>query len=248
MKKSFYYLLTTVFLLFFGSKLFAQHEMYLSSPTEITYINEIIMGDTLSDGSRADLDRVYVLQRGGTWFFNGVIKNIGWDVRIKAEDTEGDLPIIYGAVEAGGSNVPIDFIDAQGSVYLKNIAINGIFDLDPEYASFTYGAPKELIVYGVSGDYTLTVDGCIFEHAYQADLRTFAGIRSINVTNCIFANSGAAPWKGVGDGRAVDLRNTSCDTLLMVNNTFINGQDRIVRHIASTARLNNFIFEHNLFD
>lgn len=246
MKQTFQYLFTAVLLLFLGSNIFAQtHEMYLAAPTEATYINEIVMGDTLADGNRADLERVYVLQRGGTWFFNGVIKNIGWDIRIKAEDAEGPIPIIYGVVEEGGSNVPIDFIDAQGSVYLKNIAVNGIFDLDPEYASFTYGAPRELVVYNVSGDYTMTVDGCIFEHAYQADLRTFAGIRSINVTNCTFANSGAAPWKGVGDGRAVDLRNTSCDTLLMVNNTFVNGQDRVVRHIASTARLNNFIFEHN---
>ena len=31
----------------------------------------------------------------------------------------------------------------------------------------------------------------------------------------------------------------------MVNNTFVNGNDRVVRHIGSTARLNNFIFEHN---
>ena len=246
MKKSFSFFISAIFVLFLGSNIFAQtHEMYLSIPTEATYINEIIMGDTLTDGSRADLERVYVLQRGGTWFYNGVIKNIDWTVRIKAEDGTGAKPIIYGSVEEGGSNVPIDFIDAQGSVYLKDIAVNGIFDLDPTYCSFTYGAPRELIVYNVAGDYTMTVDGCIFENAYQADLRTFAGIRSINVTNCIFANSGTTPWQSISNGRAVDLRNTSCDTLLMVNNTFVNGNDRVVRHIASTARMNTFIFEHN---
>ncbi|MCB0746988.1 MAG: T9SS type A sorting domain-containing protein [Ignavibacteriae bacterium] len=246
MKKAFRFLFTTAFVMLLGTSLFAQsHEMYLEIPTEATYINEIIKGDTLDNGSRVDLERVYVLQRGGVWFYNGVIKNIDWDLRIKAEDGEGPIPIIYGVVETGGTNVPIDFIDAQGNVFLKNIAVNGIFDIDPEYASFTYGAPRELIVFNVSGDYTMTVDGCIFENAYQADLRTFAGIRSIKVTNCIFGNGGTAPWQSISNGRIIDLRNTSCDTLLMVNNTFVNTNDRIVRHIASTARLNNFFFEHN---
>ncbi|MCB0743822.1 MAG: hypothetical protein KDC67_07960, partial [Ignavibacteriae bacterium] len=217
MKKAFRFLFTTAFVMLLGTSLFAQsHEMYLEIPTEATYINEIIKGDTLDNGSRVDLERVYVLQRGGVWFYNGVIKNIDWDLRIKAEDGEGPIPIIYGVVETGGTNVPIDFIDAQGNVFLKNIAVNGIFDIDPEYASFTYGAPRELIVFNVSGDYTMTVDGCIFENAYQADLRTFAGIRSIKVTNCIFGNGGTAPWQSISNGRIIDLRNTSCDTLLMV--------------------------------
>ncbi|MBU0472898.1 MAG: T9SS type A sorting domain-containing protein [Bacteroidetes bacterium] len=246
MKKTFRLLVIALFVMLFSVKFLAQsHEMYLPIPTEIVYLNEIIKGDTLSTGDRADLERVYVLQRGGTWFYNGVIKNIDWDIRIKAEDGEGAIPLIYGLVEAGGTNVPIDFIDAQGNVYLKNIAVNGIFDVDPDYAAFTYGAPRELIVFNVSGNYTMTVTGCIFENAYQADLRTFAGIRSINVTDCIFANSGTLPWQSISNGRAVDLRNTSCDTLKMVNNTFVNGNDRVVRHIGSTARLNTFIFEHN---
>jgi hypothetical protein len=246
MKHSFQFLITLVFVLCLGTSIFAQsHQMYLSAPTSVTYLNKIIMGDTLSTGGRADLQRVYVLQRGGMWFFNGVITNIGWDVRIQAEDGTGALPIIYGICATGSSTVPIDFIDAQGNVTIKNVVVNGYFDLDPAYNSLTYGSPKELIVFNVAGNYSLVVDGCLLLNAYQATLRTFAGIRSIIVTNTTFANSGSAPWKGIGDGRPVDLRNVSCDTLLIVNCTMVNGNDRIVRHIASTARLNNFIFEHN---
>ena len=237
---------TVLFMTFINVMIFAQsHEIYLQAPTEATYLNKIIMGDTLTDGSRTDIERVYVLQRGGVWFFNGVIKNIGWDVKIKAEDGEGPIPIIYGTVEEGGSNIPVNFIEAQGNVFLKNIVVNGIFDLDPDYKSFTYGAPRELITYTVAGDYTLNVEGCIFENAYQANLRTASGIRSIIITDCIFANSGCAPWQSISNGRALDIRNVSCDTVKMVNNSFINTNDRVFRHIASTARLNNFIFEHN---
>lgn len=246
MKKSFLFFSCAVFLLVMGINTFSQtHQMYLKAPTSVTYINQIIMGDTLSNGKRVDPLRVYVLQRGGTWFFNDVIKNIGWDVRIQAEDAAGALPIIYGAVQPNSTSIPTDFIDAQGSVYLKNIVLNGISDFDPDYRAWKYAAPRELVVWNVSGDYTLVVDGCIFMHAYQADLRTFSGIRSIKVTNCIFANSGTGSYDNMGDGRAVDLRKTSCDSLIMYNNTFVNGQDRVVRHISSQASLNFFVFEHN---
>ena len=246
MDKSFRFLVVAVFILFVGANVFAQsHEMVLKIPTQATYINQIIMGDTLSNGKRADDQRVYVLERGGMWFFNGVIKNIGWDIRIKASEGTGPLPIIYGTVEKGGSNIAIDFIDAQGNVSLKNIIVNGVFDMDPDYVAFKFGAPKEIVCFYSAGDYSLTVDGCIISNAYQANLRTFGGMRSFKITNTIFANNGTAPWKGVGDGRAVDLRNVSIDTLLMVNCTVVNGNDRAVRHIASTGRLKNFIFEHN---
>jgi hypothetical protein len=246
MKKSFLLLSSAIFVLAMSINLFAQsHEMYLEKPTSVTYINKIVMGDTLADGSRADLQRVYVLQRGGIWFFNDVIKNIDWDVRIKAEDADGPKPLIYGSVMDNSTDVPIDFIDAQGSVFLKNICVNGISDFDPDYTSWQHKAPRELVVWNVSGDYTLNVDGCILLHAYQADLRTFSGIRSIIVKNTIFANSGTGTLDNMGDGRAVDLRKTSCDSLVMINNTFVNGQDRCVRHISSTASLNYFHFEHN---
>ena len=237
---------SAIFILSMSINLFAQsHQMYLKAPTSVEYINKIIMGDTLSNGKRADYDRVYVLQRGGIWFFNDVIKNIGWDVRIQAEDATGAKPIIYGSVANNSTNVPIDFIDSQGSVYLKNIVVNGISDFDPDYTKWQHAAPRELVVWNVSGDYTLVCDGCIFLHAYQADLRTFSGIRSIKVTNCVFANSGTGTYDNMGDGRAVDLRKTSCDSLIMYNNTFVNGQDRVVRHISSTASLNFMVFEHN---
>ncbi len=246
MKNSFDLILTSILILFLGAKDFPQsHEIYLAAPKHPTYINQIIMGDTLSNGSRIDNERVYILQRGGVWFFNGVITNEGWDIRIEAEDGTGPKPIIYGITAPGGYTVPIDFIKSRGNVYLKNIVVNGIYDLDPSYAEFTYGAPKELVVYTEAGNYSMVVDSCIFLSAYQADLRTFAHIRSIRVTNTIFANSGCAPWQDVADGRAVDIRDVSIDNVYMVNNTFVNGQDRIFRHIASTSRIRNFFFDHN---
>lgn len=245
MKKTFFFLLTPIFLLACLSVSAQSHEMYLPAPTEATYINEIIMGDTLSDGSRADMDRVYILQRGGVWFFNGIITNIGWDIRIKAENGSGPKPIIYGVVETGQSEVPNYFIRAEGNVFLKNLVINGIFDLDTAYANFTYGAVGSIVIYQVAGDFSMVVDSCVLANAYSSELRISAAIRSIRATNTIFANYGDYPVGDVGNGRAIELRNVSCDSLYIVNNTFVNGFDRVIRHIASTGRLKNVTFEHN---
>jgi len=48
-----------------------------------------------------------------------------------------------------------------------------------------------------------------------------------------------------GAGKGVDLRDGSCDTLLIQNCTFVNVQDRIVRHYNSSAQLEHLIFDHN---
>lgn len=246
MKKIFHFFIISIFILALAINVYPQsHEMYLPAPTEATYINEIIMGDTLSDGSRVDPDRVYVLQRGGVWFYNGVISNTGWDVRIRAENASGSKPVIYGVVATGQSEVPNYFIRAEGNVFLKNIVLNGIFDLDTAYTNFTYGAAGSLVIYQVAGDYSMVVDSCVLANAYSSELRISAAIRSIRATNTIFANYGDYPRGDVGNGRAIELRNVSCDTLYIVNNTFVNGYDRVIRHIASTGRLKNLTFEHN---
>jgi Secretion system C-terminal sorting domain len=246
MKKSFRFLLTSIFILFLGVDAFSQsHEMYLPAPTQATYINQIIVGDTLQNGSRADTDRVYVLQRGGVWFYNGTINSIGWAVRIKAEDGPGPKPIIYASVASGESTVASNFIDAEGDVYLKNIVVNGIFDLDTAYTDFTYGSATTFVLYAVAGNYSMVVDSCVFANASSAELKIQAAIRSIRSTNNIFTNYGVIPVSDVGNGRAIELRNVSCDTLYVVNNTFVNGFDRVIRHIASTGRIQNVVFDHN---
>lgn len=246
MKKYFCFLLTSMFIMFFEVNVFPQsHEMFLPAPTQATYLNETIMGDTLANGNRADTERVYVLQRGGIWFFNGTITNFGWDVRIKAQDGPGPKPIIYAAVATGESTVPTYFIHSEGNVFLKNIVVNGIFDLDTAYANFTYRAMSAVVRFDVAGNYSCVVDSCIFLNAYSFNIGIFGSIRSVRATNTIFANYGVYPVSDVGNGKGIDIRNTSIDTLYVVNNTFVNGFDRVIRHIASTGPLRNLVFDHN---
>jgi hypothetical protein len=246
MKKYVHFLIIVASILICDVSVFAQsHELYLPRPTSASFLNTIIMGDTTATGARKDYERVYVLQRGAVWFFNGIINNIGWPLNIKAEEGPGAKPIIYAVVAAASDRVPNYFIQAEQNVTLKNIVVNGYFDLDQDYAAKTYRAIQNVVRYNIAGNYGLTIDGCVFLNAVSSHVGIFGAIRSIKATNNIFANFGVYPTGNVGNGRAFDLRNTSIDTVYIVNNSFVNGYDRVIRHIASTGRLKNFLFDHN---
>lgn len=245
-KKSYALVTISMLLMAMTANVFAQHEMFLSKTSaNYPYISKIINGDTLANGKRADSLRVYVIQRGSNWLFDNVITTRGWDLRMKAHDSTGARPVIYGTVQSGSTTVPIDFIDAGGNVYLKNLVINGIYDPDTSYTSFSHSAPKEIVVFQVAGDFTLQVDSCIILNAYQANLRTFAAMRSIKVTNSVIGELAQQVVNGVGNGRALDIRNVQIDSVIMTNNSIVNGYDRVLRHISSVGRMGYFLFNHN---
>ncbi|HLP14830.1 MAG TPA: T9SS type A sorting domain-containing protein [Bacteroidota bacterium] len=249
-KKIHYLAVTTLLLLLMAGNVFAGvHDMLVQCSAKAgkqVFLNQVIMGDTLASGKRVDPDRVYVLQRGGLYYINDVIRAYGWDVNIKAQDSSVTTkPLVYGWVAPGTTQIPGDFIDAQGNVRLKNIVLNGMADNNAAYANFTYRVPVQMVAFSANGDWTLMVDSCIFGNASQTELRVWNSIRSVHVTNCIFGESGEMFIDDVGSGRALDIRKTACDTVEMVNNTFVNGDDRVFRHIGSQGRLFYFKFEHN---
>jgi hypothetical protein len=247
MKKFFRFFPMAILSLFLSTAVWGQtsHKMYLSAPTTTTYLNEIISGDTTSAGARADSERVYVLERGGTWFFNNTIYNPGWTLDIEADTGSGALPKIYNLF-ADGSNpsaIAYNTVSAQGSVVFKNIFFDGYLDLDTSYFS-TYGAPTIVVNFSSAG-YSLYVEGCRFVNTGQSFFTVFAAATKITLIDNIFGNYGLLPTFNTGVGRILDIRNTSCDSVIIRNNTMIMGMDRVFRHLASVGRLNNFIFEHN---
>jgi hypothetical protein len=93
--------------------------------------------------------------------------------------------------------------------------------------------------------FDVTIDGCIFTQTRGQVMRTSSSCRVVKVTNSIFANLGDLILSNFGAGKGIDLRDASCDTLLVKNTTFVNFQDRIIRHLNSTGSINNLIFDHN---
>ncbi len=203
------------------------------------YLNDVIDADTTANGDR--LHTVYVLRRDSFYLINGVIRNDeGWPLNIKAEDGSGGRPIIFFANVPGGTTNPGYFTQNSGDVWLKDLIIETYIESDPSQK----GNMNNMIGTAAVGT-NIVVDGCIFLNVDGQMVRTNSAANTIKLTNCIFADMGYEGSSNFGAGKGVDLRDGSCDTLLIRNCTFVNVQDRVVRHYNSSAQLNHFIFDHN---
>jgi len=220
----------------------ASSQNYVRVP-DTGFINSFIIGDTLANGTRRDTNATYVLTRGKAYVSDAVMTNTGWTFRLIANDTTGNVPkpIVYLYENATTLTIPGYFVRARGNVYVKNVAVVGYYEALPEKLAKIQGA---LFDFNASG-FSITLDSCILSSCSGNHVRTSSAARNIKITNCIFANMGYNGTSNLGAGKAIDARATGLDTLLMVNNTFVNWMDRIVRHFQSTADIKYFRFEHN---
>jgi len=223
---------------------YGQHTMYLSTPTTATYLNDIIVGDTTATGERQDTERVYVLQRGGTWFWNNTVTNNGWAINIQAEDGTGDRPKVYSMPTPGTTSVPYNLVSVAGDVIVKNCMFSGHYDEDSTFIN-TYGATYILFRGETAGNFRIELVGNLFMNTQQAIASTFSAIHAAIFKDNVIINDGIAQLAGAGNGRVIDTRNVSIDSLIFINNTVMYGFDRVVRHKSSVGRLNNFVFDHN---
>jgi hypothetical protein len=217
------------------------HEMLIPPWNGSNYLNDVIVGDTTATGDRVDPDRVYLLHRNGVYFVNTPIRNTNWILRVKAQDGAGRRPVIFLVKNTTTGNNPAAFLQVAGNIWLRNLIISGILEADTSSFSLMQG---QLIGTNQAGK-DIEIDSCILTNSNGNHIRTDQAARVIKVTNTIFANMGYLGRSNLGAGKAIDVRAVSCDTLLLVNNTFVNFQDRIIRHFNSTAAINNFIFDHN---
>ncbi|MDL1892587.1 T9SS type A sorting domain-containing protein [Sphingobacteriales bacterium CHB3] len=207
------------------------------------YLNNIINGDTLANGTRRDPNAVYVLQRGGLYLSNAVIRNIGYTLRLQTHDTTAGIsnPAVFLFPASAGGNPPGQFVDMRGDAIIKSLIISGYFEADPTELTKLQGALFNATAPGLN----LTIDSCILTNTNGNHIRTDQAPRTIRVTNTIFGNMGYLGRSNLGAGKGLDVRGGSVDSLIIMNCTFVNWQDRVVRHFASTANINYMRFEHN---
>ena len=231
------------FLVLFPLGAGAQNKVRIPPYTGANYINDFINGDTTANGARRDSNCIYVLSRGGIYLANAVIRNIGWTLRLAANDTTGNVvkPIVYLYPGGTGSLPPGQFVDMRGNCSVKNLVISGYFELNPSYLTGLQGALFNTTAVGLN----LTIDSCILTNTNGNHIRTDNAPKVVRITNCIFANMGYLGRSNLGAGKGIDVRGGSVDSLIMMNNTFVNWQDRIIRHFSSTAAIKYLRFEHN---
>ncbi len=222
-------------------------ELVINPPTGPgQYLNAQIMADSNANGTRKDPNRVYVLKRNGEYMVNAILRNNGWVLRIKAEDGPGKKPIIYLVPQATGTTPPGQFIVMGGNVYLKNIVMSGILEIDPAIDPTNYiGGMQGALFNTGSAGMSLYIDSCHMTNTNGNHIRTDQAPVTVKVTNSLFTDMGYLGRSNLGAGKAIDVRAGSCDSLILVNNTFINWQDRIIRHHASTAPIRYMNFDHN---
>lgn len=208
------------------------------------YLNDVVAGDTTSGGNRVDPDRVYVLLRDSLYFVNYNIEVDGFDVRMKAEDGLGTRPVIYMTVNTVTGNFPGQIFILQntgGNLWIKDLIMAGFIETIPGEIQ---NIPSGLIRVNTAG-YDIVIDGCLLTQNRGQHIRTQSACRVVKITNSMFTNMGDEGRSNFGAGKAIDLRDTSCDTLLFTHNTFVNFQDRIIRHRSSVGAINHLIFDHN---
>ncbi|MCB9219484.1 MAG: T9SS type A sorting domain-containing protein [Ignavibacteriales bacterium] len=223
-------------LLFLANNIFAQREVVIPPATGIDdVLNLTIMNDDHSQNT------TYILQ-DGIYLINGAIDNDSWPLTITAEAGSELKPLIICIPDAEG-NLTGNFINMYNNVTVKNIRfLNYYEDVYPEHLAIATGQ----FIRARAAGFDMVVENCFV--SCRAILHTGSACRKVEVKNSIFANmfrmAGANNW---GDNKCIDFRNSSCDSVIIVNNTFVNEQDRIIRQrgAGDGTNIEHFIFNHN---
>ena len=230
MKLKFTLLLGMIILL--GMNVFSQERITISSPA---YLNEPILGDTLSDGTHPE--RIYVLERGGTYYVRGVLENLNFKLHLVAEDGNGPMPIVRADLQEDGTQSWIMFAGQ------KDVEMEGIF-LDAQSENEGYNPANWCLAY-FGKDANLKFNNCVFANTGQGGVGAWNAVNEFTVTNCKFYNMGNIEFSDQGAGRMVECRDSEVKKLTVTNNTVVNSYDRMVRHRNGAGVIHEMVFSHN---
>jgi hypothetical protein len=242
-----------VILLLFSTSAFSQDVLVLnpSDGTAATEIFNQIIADTIANNGIPP-NRVYQLQEGGIYLCQQTFYVEAVDVlRLVGAGTV--KPIIYlfpTGTGANPQNPPGYFVRTRGGdLEMTNIALTGYFEpIDSNFFNIQGGMLRS-----DNEGSSFIIDNCIFSNTRGQVLRTNASPIKVQFTDCVLTNLGSLAGSNLGAGKGIDLRDGSCDTLILVNNTFTNYQDRVVRHYnfgnptGGTGDLNYLLIDHNTF-
>ncbi len=225
--------LSLLFVLGLSLTAFSQTEKTLEAGDG--FLNDQIVGDTATDGTRTET--VYVLRRGAEYLVSGVFENHGWKIHMKAEDGDGDLPIVRVYPDAEGA-IPWTMTGLYGDLEIENLYIDcQPSDTEQPPASWPFVSNAE----GAS----VTYEGCVIANAGQGGVGIWGAADSVIINNCEFLNMGNISSLDLGNGRIIDCRSSEINYLALTNNTFVNTVDRILRHRGGSGVLKEVVFDHN---
>ena len=228
------------------------------------YLNAIIAADTAGTGWQGangvtawqNNTRVYVLAKNGSFPCNALLK-IGMNrtLSIRAEAGNYIIPahggdwrpqIFMYPVSGTPPGYFVDLIGTNDVLVLSNVSICGN---DESQTGTLDKIQGNLIEIQAAASGSIYIDNCVIKttngQTMQIGASGFCHANTIKVTNSIFADMGFLGMSNLGAGRGIDLRNSEVDSLIIINNSFINFHDRVVRHLISLAPIHSIQFNHN---
>jgi len=192
-------------------------------------LQDFILGDTLADGSRVDLHRIYRLERGKVYFLSGTL-GFPFDLNLISADEPADShpPVIAPSTVPS----PAHSITPDG-----NVNCNGIY--------FINNAPDKTVsaatMYAAGEDKTYIFENCIFEGNAWNAIGFGAGAKAIIFRDNIVRNAinSGSYW----NGRGLSTRDKPVETCIIENNTFFNLNAFAFR--GEWNEIKNFKFNHN---
>ncbi len=176
-----------------------------------------VTGDTLSDGTRADANRVYLLLRGGYYWDTQTISNNGYTLRIVGQTPGNTLQAAPPVVQLVTNNGQINgthILQPYGNIYVKNVYFIGS---DQNGVQGNYYQPIEV----EGNNLTCVFDSCIFERTSFALPAWNGKNNEITFTNCKFRNLIGRPSTQQWEGRGISIW-TDEDSVIVENCTFFN--------------------------
>ncbi len=209
------------------------------------YLNALIAADTSSSAFQGGT-RVYVLRKNGLYRLNTQLAFANKVLKFRAEygTTKHYDPTVYLYPGTSG-NPPGAFANlAGGSISLTHILLTGYFEPIDSNLDHLQGSLITMNASGTGG--SVWVDSCVLKSINGQAIRTDGKPVTVRVTNTIFADLGFEGTSNFGAGKGIDLRDQDVDTCDIHNCTFVNYQDRIIRHYqANKGPIHNFYFNHN---
>lgn len=196
----------------------------------------IINGDTVSGGKRANLNRIYRLQRDGIYIVSSTLK-VDFPLRLIAADGTGRPPMLVRGKSVTGANIRpmIRFTSDNVKHSFKDVIIQGV-DLERKYYKEWFWA------FEFQGDKTnVTFDKVVF-NAFTAGAANFSGKNnSIFFSDCVWRNGVWPNHPFVGQQH--NFGEGGIDTLIVTNSTYFNNNSYLLYTASSVAKY--FVFEHN---
>ncbi|MBK7629523.1 MAG: T9SS type A sorting domain-containing protein [Ignavibacteriales bacterium] len=252
MFKKQYIVLSMFVMIFLSGFTFGQNVLQLvpfnGQPS--TEIMTQIIADTTATGGLLP-DRVYELVGGGFPYICQQIFYVENNQVLRLRAAAGPKPIIYlYPAGSGGTpqNPPGYFVRLRGGdIEMSGIALTGFFEpIDSNFNNVQGGMFRND---NEGSNYKF--DNCTFSNINGQVIRCEGSTGTIKVTNCVFTNLGALSTSNFGAGKGIDLRAVAVDSLILVNNTWTNYQDRVVRHynfsnpLAGTGNIKYTRIDHN---